>query len=184
MFKPQRLVENPSKCGTSHFLPIAGFVAIFNGANNPSEKSLNASFFCSSCHVIPQHLALDSTLGVKPVITTLLSSLIIAFLSGLTFLAYKHSIAFKRLYWPICFLVTCVFLAFLVWNSAINAVLSALKDFIPTAQLQAATLKAHELDFPAWHPLAFLASIIYIVFLLWLPNLLADDSGKEKPKDE
>ncbi len=116
-------------------------------------------------------------------ITTLVTSLAVAFITGLTFLAYKHPIAFKRLYWPVCFLITSAFLAVSIWNSAIATVLSALKDFIPVANLPDATLKAHELDFPAWHSLVFFASVIYIVFLLWLPNLLTDDSDKEKPKD-
>jgi hypothetical protein len=44
MFKPQHLAENRSKCGTSHFLQVAGFVAIFNGANYPNETSLQCQF--------------------------------------------------------------------------------------------------------------------------------------------
>jgi hypothetical protein len=32
MFKPQGMVKNRSKCGTSHFLQVAGFVATFEVA--------------------------------------------------------------------------------------------------------------------------------------------------------
>lgn len=117
-------------------------------------------------------------------IATIVTSLAVAFITGVTFLAYKHPKAFKRLYWPLCFLITCAFLATSVWNSAISAVLSTLKDFIPASHLQTAMQKAHELDLPAWYLLVFFASIIYIVFLLWLPNLLAEDSDKEKTKDK
>ena len=115
---------------------------------------------------------------------TLFASLILALISGLTFLAYKHPIAFKRLFWPLFFLITAAFFVATAWNGAVSSVLSALSEFIPPTQLQAASLKAHELDFPSWHTLAFLCSGLYMSFLLWLPILLAEDKEKIKPKDE
>ena len=115
---------------------------------------------------------------------TLFASLILAFISGLTFLAYKHQIAFKRLYWPLFFLITAAFLVATAWNGAVSSALSALSEFIPPTQFQAASLKAHELDFPSWHPLVFLCSVIYMSFLLWLPILLAEGKEKTEPKDE
>ena len=117
-------------------------------------------------------------------ISALLTSLAVAFISGMTFLAYTHPIAFKRLYWPICFLISVSYIATAVWNGAISTVLATLKDFIPPPQFQTASAKAHELDFQVWYIWVFLASVIYMVFLLWLPNLLKEDSDKTKPKDE
>ncbi|MDW5418881.1 hypothetical protein R6242_20120 [Iodobacter sp. CM08] len=108
----------------------------------------------------------------------LVTSLALAFISGITFLAYKHPIAFKRIYIPLCYLFSVLSFTAFAWNSAIVTVLSTLKAFIPTAQSSAAATKAHELDFPAWHSWVLLCFIIYMVFLLWLPNLLADDKDK------
>jgi len=113
-----------------------------------------------------------------------ITSIIIAFISGLTFLAYKHPGAFRRLYWPIFFVIFASSIWVWVWNGAINTVLSALKDFIAPAQFQAASLKAHELDFPSWYWWILTISVIYMMFLLWLPDLIADDKNKEKPKNE
>jgi len=44
VFKPQRLAENRAKCGFSHFLQVAGFVAIFNESNYSGQTSVNAGF--------------------------------------------------------------------------------------------------------------------------------------------
>ncbi len=115
--------------------------------------------------------------------SAVISSLIVAFVTGITFLAYKHPIAFKRLYFPIFGVLLLIGVGFGAWNSAISITLAALKDFIPPEQFQAATLKAHALDAPTWYSWAFMGMVAYLVFLLWLPNIIEDEK-KDKPKDE
>ena len=112
-----------------------------------------------------------------------ISGLIVAFITGITFLAYKHPVAFKRLYFPVFVVLLLVGVGFGAWNAAISATLAALKNFIQTEQFQAATLKAHTLDSPLWYSWAFMGMVAYLVFLLWLPNIIEDEK-KNKPKDE
>lgn len=107
-----------------------------------------------------------------------ISSLIVAFITGITFLAYKHPVAFKRLYFPIFVVLLVLGVGFGSWNAAISAALTALKEFIPSDQFQAATLKVHGMDAPTWYLWAFMAATIYLGFLLWLPNILEEDKEK------
>lgn len=115
--------------------------------------------------------------------SAVISSLIVAFVTGITFLAYKHPIAFKRMYFPIFVVLLLIVVGFSAWNFAISITLASLKEFIPPEQFQAATLKAHALDAPSWYSLAFSGMVVYLVFLLWLPNIIEDEK-KDKPKGE
>ena len=115
--------------------------------------------------------------------SAVISGLIVALVTGITFLAYKHPIAFKRLYFPIFGVLLLVGIGFGAWNAAISFTLIALKDIIPPEQFQAATLKAHALDAPTWYSWAFMGMVAYLMFLLWLPNII-EDENKDKPKDE
>ena len=105
-------------------------------------------------------------------------------MSGITVLAYKHPTAFKRLYWPISLFLVAALVGVSAWNSAVNAVLLAVKDLIPVATFMAVSTKAHDLDISSWYLWGIGISMFYVGFLLFLPELTADDSKKEKPKNE
>lgn len=114
----------------------------------------------------------------------IVSGLLVALITGITFLAYKHPTAFSRLYWPLFFVLLSASIGIGAWNGSITETLAVLKDFIPPAQLQAATLKTQELKLASWYSWVFPIAVIYLVFLLWLPHLLSEDKKKEKPKNE
>ena len=114
----------------------------------------------------------------------IVSGLLVALITGITFLAYKHPIAFSRLYWPLFFVLLSASIGIGSWNGAITTTFATLKDIIPSAQLPAATLKAQELKLASWYSWVFPIAAIYLVFLLWSPHLLAEDKKKAKPENE
>ncbi len=95
---------------------------------------------------------------------TLISSLIVAALSGLTFLAYKHPEAFK----PIRFILNTLCIAILVgiaiWNSALSSAYSAL---IPFLSKEVGILEAQKAIETLKVPFG-LTSIAYISIILFL----------------
>lgn len=115
---------------------------------------------------------------------TVITGLLIALVSGITVLAYKHPLAFKRLYWPISLFLVAALFGVSSWNSAINAVLLTVKDLIPAATFMAISTKAHDLDVPSWYSWGIGVFMFYVGFLLFLPELTGDDSKKERPKVE
>lgn len=119
--------------------------------------------------------------GVIKLEDTVVRVLFAAFLSGITFLAYKHPIGFRRIYGFI-FGVSLIFvIGIWSWNAAISATHTALLEFIPVEKLDASLIKARILVIPDWYTALAYGLIVYLIILLFLPVII--DEGQAKPKD-
>jgi hypothetical protein len=125
-----------------------------------------------------------STLEVATLDKSLLTSLILAAITGLTILAYKHPKAYSRLYLPLFAVFFAAFLSIVSWNSGISVLLTKVLELIPEAQQGAIKAIAEELSIPTFLLMGTqFAVVFFMVFLLWLPRLIADDK-KEHPPEE
>jgi hypothetical protein len=109
---------------------------------------------------------------------TLLSGLILAAVSGLTFLAYQHPNGYARLQWP---LRICMFLLLAVggaWDTAAERTMSLLAPMLAPGQFGPARAALSEVKILAgWTFTGIAALYLYSEILGFLPQIL----GREKP---
>lgn len=105
----------------------------------------------------------------------LLSTLALAAVSSITFIAYKHPAAYRRLYMPIFALITIAVCGLLGWEAGNAAGFEAAIKFVPKEQVAAATVAASAFRVsPGMVTLGFLLSGAYLAFLLNLPHILSE----------
>jgi len=115
----------------------------------------------------------------------LLSGVVIAALSGLTALAFRHTAAFARLYPYLTLLVSIVFLALSVWQLAVFLSWSELQSYLDTTQRDAAYAVKRKLQLP--YPMVCAAYVAVLAFL-WvnvkLPRFIKKaEQGRRQSED-
>jgi protein-S-isoprenylcysteine O-methyltransferase Ste14 len=68
-------------------------------------------------------------------VETVISGIVVAALSGLGFLAYKHPRAYKKLYWPLSIISLALFLGAIVWDKSNSTAHVAALPYIPREML-------------------------------------------------
>ena len=111
-------------------------------------------------------------LGFIAFMDKLITGLILAAVSGITFLAYRHPKAYDKLFQPLMFSSLGLFIAFssysLGWSAGHT---SKEADVFPFSF--------------EWIYVGYAVSYIYFKFLAMLPQILEDDPKKKKePHDE
>jgi hypothetical protein len=109
-----------------------------------------------------------------------LPALFIAAISALTFLAYKHPNGYRKISAGIliafCASVTCA----MSWHLGSYVTYEAIIPFLDANKIQEAKIVANSYLVPTWILAVGAATILYMNFLFWLPNLL----GEDKPVDK
>ncbi len=108
----------------------------------------------------------------------LVIGLIISALSALTFLAYKHPKSFSALYIPLCFFFIGGYATVSFYNSALKSAFKALSVFIPEAMLEKAQESISILAIDDGIGITFILAGAYMLFLLFLPQLIEHDEKK------
>ena len=108
-------------------------------------------------------------------------AIIVAALSGITYLAYKHPDAYEKMYavFAVGFMGIWIFL--LSWNVAILTANSRVDKATRYATEPIVTDAIDTLYFPWWVFAVGGAAYLYLTFLYKLPSLLADDK-EQKPE--
>jgi len=110
-------------------------------------------------------------------IETLLVTLIVAAITGLCILAYRHPAAYAKLYIPLVLIGTVVFAGVALWSIALDlSELSISRLEIPSEYMVEirSTLGDRKVPF-MWAFLVLLAYISLLAFLMFLPILLNDE---------
>ena len=116
---------------------------------------------------------------------SLLSGLLLAAVSGLSLVAYKHPNAYARIYLPLLSILGVFLASAIAWNAGILFSVAKLLPFVPAEQTAAAKFIAEELSIPAL-PLVVtpLAISAFLIVLLLLPRLIAEDKKKTPPEEK
>jgi hypothetical protein len=114
---------------------------------------------------------------------TIASALILAFISAVTFVAYKHPKSYHRLYLYLAVVALALVGAATIWNASNSRALLAVP--MDTPGYDAIRERIDALAAPLWTPLVAFALIAYLIFLSFLPNFLEhDDRHKgDEPED-
>ncbi|MCW5693821.1 MAG: hypothetical protein KIT48_15785 [Pseudolabrys sp.] len=105
----------------------------------------------------------------------LIPSLIVAALSALTWLAYKHPPAFKMIAAFPMIAVTLIYVAFAIWEFGVSKGYSKMLEFLKPGSFDEAQKQVDELRvLTGWHGAAVFCFNLYMVFLINLPAILRD----------
>ena len=110
---------------------------------------------------------------------TLVSGLILAALSGLTFLAYRHPEAYEKIYVPFVLAYGVIFIGTVGWNFGVLKTTYAVLDEIGYNFLDDAEKAKERLLLPEWLWLVLIGLYLYMTFLATLPKI----TGAQKPPD-
>jgi len=112
----------------------------------------------------------------------LLPGLIVAALSGLTFLAYKHPKAYQKIFTWLMWSSWALIAGLLIWDFSITRTMGVMLPFVESGKIDQAVKASHELSILNLQLIVeFALCQFYLVFLVSLPLIL----GSEKqPPDE
>lgn len=116
------------------------------------------------------------------IVQALLTGLVLAGVSGLTALAFRHPRAFARLFPYLIVGVSTIYLGLTVWHLAVHMTWVALIPFLDQGEFELAKLAKANLQLPyAWICGAFIA----VLLLLWIdlklpPFVKASEASRPK----
>jgi hypothetical protein len=119
--------------------------------------------------------------GAGAVMDKLVPGIVLAALSALTFVAYRHPDGYQRLMRPIRYVVPVLFTAALVWDISSMRTLSNLYSFIDASKLNEAKAAADNTQMLNWYILgAYFAGMLYLEFLSFLPEILSEEKPPKR----
>src|SRR2546425_7234826 len=108
-------------------------------------------------------------------VQALAASLILAAISGISYLAYKYPKAYSRLYPWLFAIVAIPYLAIGLWDTALSAALERLKLSLVPDQAEIGKSILIDLSIPLTIPtIGFFLYTIFLIGMLFLPNLLKE----------
>ena len=103
----------------------------------------------------------------------------LAALSAITFLAYKHPTAYKKISSYFQAAVTIVYLSVMSWDAALTLSLSTLRPFLIVDKTKEAETAIAGMQTPFLATIGlFLVAILYLFALDFLPYLLKEEEKK------
>ena len=106
-------------------------------------------------------------------LTALISGVVLASLSGITALAFKHPRAFAKLYPFLTLVVSVAFLGLTIWQAAVHVTWTGIQPFVNHSQRDAASLVKASLTLPyVWICVAYTALLVFFWINLKLPGFV------------
>jgi hypothetical protein len=124
--------------------------------------------------------------AVEDNVATIVGGIIVAALSGVTFIAYKHPRAYTRLMVSLYCVIILLFAGGFGWmmgcSAASRAAYSAASSLTKLNLVEARDIKeaGEAAGVPNWYPITLLAVSVYLSFLWTFPMWLLD---KEPPRE-
>jgi branched-subunit amino acid ABC-type transport system permease component len=116
---------------------------------------------------------------------TFIFGLLLAGVSGVTIVAFRHSIGFARLFPYLIAVVTAVFVGFNIWHVAIEVSWSGLLGFIDGDAFAEAIAAKDALRYSyTWLAFWYVGVIAYLWIMLRLPPFLQIADKERKPINE
>ena len=104
---------------------------------------------------------------------SLISGVVLAALSGLTALAFKHPHAYSKLSPYLISLVSAAFYTLTVWHAGVRITWTMLRPYVETVQHDAARAAVGALQLPyVWVCIAYAAALLYLMANLFLPRFI------------
>ena len=116
---------------------------------------------------------------------TFIFGLLLAGVSGVTIVAFRHSNGFARLFPYLIAIVTTVFVGFSIWHVAIEVAWTGLLDYIKEDTFAGANAAKNALRFSyKWIAFWYVSVIAYLWMMLRLPPFLQTTDKETLPDNE
>lgn len=103
----------------------------------------------------------------------ILSGIILASITGITYVAYKHPKGYRRISSKLTALIFLVFVGGSIWNAAVAKTFHVVYEFIDRAKLSEARLAQTSIEIHyAWFFTSLIGCLLYLLFLGLLPVIL------------
>lgn len=112
---------------------------------------------------------------------TFIPGVLLATITALALLAYKHPTAYARIFLPFVIVLGILFLCTFFWNYGTLKAHIALIKFLPADELDAADHAINSLQVPYLIPI-FFTVVAYLYLLRFLPLLLQSSEGDKEDK--
>lgn len=117
-------------------------------------------------------------------IETIISGIVLAAISGLTFIAYKHPKGYFRIHIPLTTIIGSTMMCILFWNFGVMTAHSKLIKFLVTDTRAEQDAIIDSITVNVWWVVGInFVIMMYLTFLLFMRNIIPDESIS-KPKDE
>lgn len=104
----------------------------------------------------------------------LFSGVVIAALTGITALAFKHPEAFGRLYPYLTLSTTIVFMTLTVWQAAVQLTWTVLETYLDPARYGAAQSAKADLQLPyVWVCVGYVGTLVFLWINMRLPRFIS-----------
>lgn len=116
---------------------------------------------------------------------TFFFGLLLASVSGVTVVAFRHPHGFARLFPYLLAVISALFIGFNVWHIAIEVTWSGLLDYIAEAAIPEAIATKNKLQYSIiWIAFWYIGVIAFLWVLLKLPPFLQITDMEDAPMDE
>jgi hypothetical protein len=114
---------------------------------------------------------------------TLITGLALAAVSCVTYLAYKHPSAYRKIYWPLTTLICVILLVNSIWTFGVQSAYTQLTPLIEVSKFPQMDEAMNRIMYRFWVVLAACTGATwYLVLLKYLPKLLEQEK-KERPPE-
>lgn len=108
-----------------------------------------------------------------------LSGLVLAGVSGLTFLAFRHARAYARLYPYMLAIASVIFLVLSTWQLAVRVTWTTARVFMNPETMPAADLAVATLQVPYfWVCMAYIGALAFLWVNITLPSFINASEGQ------
>jgi len=116
---------------------------------------------------------------------TFLFGLLLASVTGVTVVAFRHPHGFARLFPYLLAVITAIFIGFSVWHIAIEVAWSGLLDYITDVAIAEAITTKNKLQYSIiWIVFWYIGVIAFLWIILKLPPFLQITDMDDAPMDE
>lgn len=107
-----------------------------------------------------------------------LSGLVLAGVSGLTFLAFRHARAYARLYPYLLLIASVIFLVVSTWQVAVRITWTTARVFMKPEAMPAANVAFAALQVPYfWVSMAYIGALVFLWINIKLPPFINASEG-------
>ena len=114
-------------------------------------------------------------------IETLITGLALAAVSAITFIAYKHPSAYRKVYHPLTYVISAILIVMGIWTFSAQSAYTQLIPLIEASKLHQMEEWMGRITYRWW--VVFAACVganLYLLMLSRLPKLFAQDLEQEK----
>lgn len=114
-------------------------------------------------------------------LATIFTSLVVALMGALGYLAYHHPYSYRKLHKFLIWIISIAMPLIFLWDMTITLATSQIYDYIQPEKFKEAREAAESLKVPqGWTLIVYLCLVLYLAVLYFLPDLLSEEQKTDE----